>query len=45
MRATAFEVGFHAFCKYQPFDVSQSQEWKNGWIHAQALEQQILTTG
>jgi hypothetical protein len=41
---TAFEVGFDAFCKSIPFDILQSQEWKNGWLHAQAVEQEVLTT-
>jgi hypothetical protein len=42
---TAFEIGFNAYCRRAPFDISQSQEWQNGWTHAQAVEDEILSTG
>jgi hypothetical protein len=41
---TTFEIGFEAFCRGLPCDPSQPQEWQNGWLHAQAVEQEVLTT-
>jgi hypothetical protein len=42
---TAFENGFEAYCQRRPLDPSASQEWQNGWQHAAAIEDEILSTG
>jgi len=42
---TAFEAGYAAYCAHLPLDPSQPQEWQNGWHHAAATEEAILSTG
>jgi hypothetical protein len=43
--STAFENGFDAYARREELDPSQSQEWQNGWHHAAAIEEEILSTG
>lgn len=33
--STAYEDGWNAYYNNVPFDITKSQEWRNGWVAAE----------